>query len=184
MKIGILPIGQINPTVLVEIQKGIVSVFPDTSCFIIDLLPLDENAFDKKRKQYNGNIILEELKRCGFKVNFHCLLGLIDFDIFVPEFNYVFGLADNPGKAALISLNRLKPEFYGENSNFELFMDRALKETVHEVGHTLGLMHCRNKSCVMHFSNSIFDTDVKQSLFCEQCELKAAVAINNLGLRL
>jgi len=44
-----------------------------------------------------------------------------------------------------------------------------VKEAVHEVGHTLGLAHCTNSSCVMFFSNSILDTDRKKSAFCEKC---------------
>jgi archaemetzincin len=38
------------------------------------------------------------------------------------------------GRAALISLFRLKPEFYGEPANEELFLERAVKEAVHELG--------------------------------------------------
>jgi archaemetzincin len=92
----------------------------------------------------------------------------------------VFGEASFPGKAALISLFRLKPEFYGVKDDAEVFVQRSLKEAVHEVGHTLGLNHCPRSSCVMHFSNSIFDTDTKQSLFCDDCCLKVALAINGL----
>ncbi|HVP27089.1 MAG TPA: matrixin family metalloprotease, partial [Candidatus Bathyarchaeia archaeon] len=86
--------------------------------------------------------------------------------------NYVFGEAESPGKAALISLYRLKPEFYGKKPNTELFIERSTKEAVHEIGHTLGLNHCSNPFCVMYFSNSIFETDRKQSLFCNKCYLK------------
>jgi archaemetzincin len=95
--------------------------------------------------------------------------------------NYVFGEAYAPGRVALISLWRLKPEFYGENAGSAVFMLRMLKEAVHELGHTLGLQHCPRGLCVMHFSNSIFDTDRKQSLFCGQCYLQAALAISKSG---
>jgi archaemetzincin len=49
------------------------------------------------------------------------------------------------------------------------------------LGHTLGVKHCTSSFCVMHFSNSILDTDKKQTLLCDQCYLQATLAINNLG---
>jgi archaemetzincin len=59
----------------------------------------------------------------------------------------------------------------------ELFYARAVKEAVHELAHTLGLRHCSRSSCVMHFSNSISDTDVKQRLFCNTCYLHVRTSI-------
>jgi archaemetzincin len=50
-----------------------------------------------------------------------------------------------------------------------LFRERALKEAVHELGHTYGLQHCPNLRCVMHFSNSLRDTDAKQAKWCSRC---------------
>ncbi|MGB9842483.1 MAG: matrixin family metalloprotease, partial [Candidatus Bathyarchaeales archaeon] len=85
-----------------------------------------------------------------------------------------------PGKAAIISLWRLKPEFYGDTPDMTLFSARVLKEAVHELGHTLGLRHCSRGSCVMYFSNSIIDTDRKQSLFCDQCYLHVTISIAQL----
>jgi archaemetzincin len=46
------------------------------------------------------------------------------------------------------------------------------KETLHELGHILGLEHCPNPRCVMSFSNSIYDVDRKEARFCEMCKKK------------
>jgi archaemetzincin len=48
--------------------------------------------------------------------------------------NYVFGEPNVSGSAALISLSRLRPEFYHETADNAVFMLRALKEAVHELG--------------------------------------------------
>ena len=183
MKIGILPIEQADAAILMRIKEKLARVFPDTTCAVIDeKISLREEAFDKKRNQYRSNAILSEIQGyAAKKTDLNRVLGVVDADLFVPELNFVFGEAVCPGKAALISLWRLKPEFYGDAPNMELFSARALKEAVHELGHTLGLRHCSRSSCVMHFSNSISDTDIKQSLFCDQCNLQIAICINNLG---
>jgi archaemetzincin len=183
MKIGILPIGQTDAGILMRIEKNLARVFPDTTCLAIDeKLPLREENFEKKRKQYRSNAILSQIQSyAAKKTGLNRVLGVVDADIFVPELNFVFGEAVCPGKAALISLWRLKPEFYGDAPNMELFSARTLKEAVHELGHTLGLRHCPRSSCVMHFSNSIADTDLKRNLFCDQCYLHASITINKLG---
>jgi archaemetzincin len=183
MKIGILPIGQVDATVTRRVQEKLTRVFPDTMCLVIDeRLPLSEKAFDRKRKQYRSNVILSEIQGyAAKKKDLDRVLGVVDADMFTSELNFVFGEAACPGKAALISLRRLKPEFYGAPPNVELFTERSLKEAVHELGHTLGLRHCSRSSCIMYFSNSIFDTDRKQSSFCDQCSLQVAMVINNLG---
>ena len=183
MKIGILQVGQVDPAILTSIQQGLEKTFPDTTCQIIkETLPLPERTYDKKRKQYNSSLILNAiLSSCAKMPGFHTILGVVDVDIFAAGLNYVFGEAFSPGRVALISLWRLKPQFYGDKADLAVYIARALKEAVHEVGHTLGLQHCPRGFCVMHFSNSIFDTDKKQSLFCDQCYLQAALAITNAG---
>ncbi|MGC8896428.1 MAG: archaemetzincin family Zn-dependent metalloprotease [Candidatus Bathyarchaeia archaeon] len=183
MKIGILQIGQINSDIIQRIRENLRIIFPKTKCIIItEKLPIPEEAFDKTRNQYFSGAILRKIQEYAEKEEaLNRVLGIVDIDIFVPELNFVFGEAECPGKAALISLWRLKPEFYGERPNMELFLERSTKEAVHELGHTFGLRHCSNPFCVMYFSNSIFDTDRKQSLFCNKCYLKVETVIDKLG---
>jgi archaemetzincin len=183
MKIGILPIGQMDSYVISRIQENLNMIFPRTTCTLItETLSIPEEAFNRERQQYCSDIVSSRAKsRAEKEKDLDRILGIMDADIFVPELNFVFGEAECPGKFALISLWRLRPGFYGKDPNMELFVERGTKEAVHELGHTLGLRHCSNPFCVMYFSNSIFETDRKQSLFCNKCHLKVEDAISKLG---
>jgi archaemetzincin len=97
------------------------------------------------------------------------ILGVTGVDLTAPGLNFVFGLADPRGRVAVISLARLYPEFYGQPRDPRLFKARAVKESVHELGHLLGLDHCPDPACVMAFSNSLADTDRKGPGFCRRC---------------
>jgi archaemetzincin len=183
MKLGLLRFGKIPLEVAERIQQSLMSVFPNTTRAVIEEpTPLPAAAFDEKRGQYRSSVILSEIQRyAAMRRDLDVVLGIVDADAYVAGLNFVFGEAASPGKAALISLWRLRPEFYGEPPDEGLFVERAVKEAVHEVGHTLGLRHCSRPSCVMYFSNSIVDTDRKQSLFCEQCSLRVAARIAQFG---
>ncbi len=82
-------------------------------------------------------ILFSSLKSILLLVRFSSMV--VDMDIFASGFNFVFGKADITGRRALISLQRLRQEFYGLPKNENLFQERVLKETVHELGHTYGL---------------------------------------------
>jgi len=123
------------------------------------------HAYSSKRRQYDAGKItakLRDMVRAG-----ELVLAVTDRDLYVAGLNYVFGYA--PGGVSVISLARLDQSFYGLPANRELFLERAVKEAVHEVGHLLGLGHCRHERCVMFFSNSIIDTDRKGIFPCSVC---------------
>jgi archaemetzincin len=82
---------------------------------------------------------------------------------------YVFGEAQLEGTAAIISTYRLDDTMYGLPPNPALFEQRMIKEAVHEVGHTFGLLHCRQFDCVMHSSAGVEEVDIKSRSFCPDC---------------
>jgi archaemetzincin len=97
------------------------------------------------------------------------LVGLISLDIAIPIFTFVFGRARQGAHAALVSLARLDPRFYGLPGDDGLLARRAADEVVHELGHAAGLAHCRDASCLMSFAGSVERLDVRGSLFCREC---------------
>jgi len=166
-----------NNGILNSIKDGLSKVFPRSICSVsTKAMPIPRLAYNASRRRYISTIILESIKdyaeRNRGKKAFNKILGVTDVDLYAPGLNFIFGEAELLGEAAIISLYRLRPEFYGEQSNWNLFVERAVKEAVHEIGHTLGLRHCPHPTCVMHFSLHIGMTDRKRREFCHTCRLK------------
>lgn len=129
---------------------------------LLSPVALPADAYDARRGQWRAEVLLERVREHRGKR----VLGVTDRDLYAGDLNFVFGMAQMPGRAAVISLHRLHAP------NRRLFRLRALKEAVHELGHTLGLPHCPNPACVMHFSNSLADTDRKGPIYCPACLAK------------
>lgn len=126
-----------------------------------------ERCLDPERGQYNSTLLLAQLQ--GAPGDAWRVLGVTGIDLFIPVLTYVFGEAQLPGRAAVISLHRLSPELYGLPPDEERLAGRAEKEAVHELGHTFGLVHCRQPGCVMGTSTYVEEIDLKSARFCDEC---------------
>ncbi len=169
MKITILPIGNIGREVLKQIAGTVARIF-NAEVEIAEKKAVPKSAYNVDRKQYFARDFIEIAKQeNGGKV-----LGITDVDIYAKNLNFIFGQAELKGKGCVVSIHRLRPEFYISPALDGLVVKRACKEAVHELGHTFGLQHCSNKNCVMCFSPNIKGVDSKYVYFCSACTEKFA----------
>ena len=168
MKITLKPLGNIADKTMEELKDRAGDIFHcpvEIESGFSDLA----QAYNPERKQYFSSKLLASLKKTEREER---VVGIADVDIYVPRLNFVFGEADIVSGTAIVSLCRLRQEYYGLAPDEALFLQRATKEIVHELGHTFGLRHCSDNKCVMHFSNSLADTDLKEAHFCTKCRPK------------
>lgn len=173
--IALTPIGPVPRGVLSDLAASLRPVL-DRACTVVATLETPITAFDSRRGQYLGERILAALAEVEVP-DAERVLGVIDADCYATGLNFIFGQASIHGRDAFIALPRLRPSFYGLPENNDLFRERMLKEAVHELGHTYGLKHCPDLHCVMHFSNSLHDTDVKGHSFCRRCRMRLHQAV-------
>ena len=131
-------------------------------------LPGVEFAYDAGRNQYGSIPVLEMLsRRCP--ADALKLLAVTERDLFIPVLTFVFGHAQLGGRVAVISLARLRQEFYGLAPDRDVFLERVSKEALHETGHTFGLVHCGDRNCAMSLSTNVRQIDSKRCEFCAPC---------------
>ena len=170
MKIALKPLGGVDSGVLDGLGERVGLVF---GCPVVVKTGLKDlsTAYRQSRKQYLAPELLEALVAPGRERD-ERVVGLTEVDLYAGGLNFVFGQADIVNQTAVVSLCRLRQEYYGSPPDEELFLERATKEIVHEIGHTFSLGHCPDPKCVMHFSNCLADTDYKKAGFCGKCRPK------------
>ncbi|MEO0093941.1 MAG: archaemetzincin family Zn-dependent metalloprotease [candidate division WOR-3 bacterium] len=166
--IYILPLGEIAPEILTAIKTELTNVFQVPTKILMPVAN-PSYAFEPKRCQYYSSKILKAISQYlphdGLRV-----LGITEVDLCTPVLTFVFGEALLDGVAAVISLARLRQEFYQLPANMAILINRAVKEAIHELGHTFGLVHCNDSQCVISFSPNVLSVDHKGSNFCPLCQ--------------
>lgn len=136
-----------------------LKTFLDTDARDGGYFEIPDESYNPLRKQYNPIVIAKTITALnGRDGDFR--FGIIDVDIYARGLNFIFGIAHPLRRIAIVSLYRLAGT---------KMLDRLAKEVVHEMGHLLGLSHCRNANCVMYFSNTLEDTDKKANSPCGLC---------------
>jgi archaemetzincin len=170
----LVPAGDIEESFIEKLRDAIPDSLPMTAD--VEIAPreaLPESAYDASRKQYDAGSLLNEIEgRLTVDTRVERYMAVVDVDLYAPDLSFVFGAADARSGVLIISVTRLKNEYYGLKPDDKLFLKRSVKEAVHELGHAWRLSHCPDNKCVMYFSSSLADTDRKKDRFCRECRSK------------
>ncbi|UCE67712.1 MAG: hypothetical protein JSU85_06820 [Candidatus Zixiibacteriota bacterium] len=139
-----------------RLQTGIVSRLP-------------EEAHNPRTNQYYPVPILSKLELLKGSED-EIIMALTEEDLYLPSQNFVFGQSNSVGRTAIVSLLRLRPEYYGLPEDVNLVKERLFSVALHQVGHVLGLKNCENE-CVMRIAASVNEVDKRPDGFCPNCLL-------------
>ena len=166
----LVPIGSIPPQALDWIESAAAEWFP-LPIHRRPAVAIPAGAFDVNRGQYQSVELMKILARFEAP-DAGRILGVTDVDIAIPMLSFLFGQAQFEGPVAIISLCRLHQEFYGLPAQESLLRERTVKEALHELGHTFGLVHCSDGSCAMSLSTHIEFVDSKSERYCARCGMQ------------
>ncbi|MFP9190080.1 archaemetzincin family Zn-dependent metalloprotease [Natronosalvus vescus] len=169
MLVDIVPVGSVPATVKREASAALRSVY-DCDVTVNDSQSIPNGAYDSGRNQYCAETFIQLAERVGRGEK---NIAITPHDLFYRRRNYVFGLAYLDGSGSVVSTYRLQTSSDGGFSNksaADIFEDRVRKEIVHEIGHTYGLEHCDNQRCVMNFSPTVREVDIKEEHLCGSCQ--------------
>ncbi|MGA2982238.1 MAG: archaemetzincin family Zn-dependent metalloprotease [Terriglobia bacterium] len=162
-----MPVGRVDRALLEPLAEDLTRCLRVACSIQPDGLEA-EFAFNPLRRQYHSTEILKKILQRPASEAWK-VLGVTEMDLYIPVLTFVFGEAQLADGGAVVSAHRLHQEFYGMPTDPGLLHERLLKESLHELGHTYGLRHCPDYSCVMSSSNAVERIDLKRAEFCPQC---------------
>ncbi len=126
-------------------------------------IPSVKDTLNPLRHQHSAEKTIASLKK-----NFDEFIAITANDIYIENLAFTFG--NTSGKNAVISVFRLRPEFYRQAPDEIILKNRLSKKALHEAGHILGLDNCWISGCVMTHVNSAKELDALSKNLCERCQ--------------
>ena len=173
----ISPVGELSTELMEALAAEIKRVFGfaiETGTVLEDL----SFALDQNRQQYHSTLILDQL---AANIPAYCIriLAIAQVDLFIPILTHVYGEAQLGGAACIVSTFRLNESRSAINISAK-YVERIVKEAIHELGHTFNLRHCPEHTCIMHYCRNEEDVDRKSDELCRYCKVMLEDEIKRL----
>lgn len=123
ISVAILPFGDLERTLLQRLVQDLGPL--GVHAALLPAADLPSGAYNRRRGQWRAEALLALARHAPGTQR---VLGITDVDLYVEGLNFVFGLAESPGRAALISTARLR-----DLDNEARYRERVLKEAIHEL---------------------------------------------------
>ena len=161
--IYIQPLGQVNIEIVNNIKLA-VEKFYGYKCIINPVKDFTKDILAESTVRYDASKILNKFNSQENK------LIITDKDIATRKGNInewgIFGLGNMPGSTCVISTFRLKKHVPNAK-----FLERLSKVCIHEIGHNLGIPHCKSDpTCLMNDAGGTIQQVDREKLFiCKNC---------------
>lgn len=172
VKLCIQPFGDFDTSLTKKIEKEILKCY-DVETVISSPCDLPDSAYYAPGDIYSSITLLNFLHKIN-EGHYKKIIGLTNRHIYHAKDNYpywgIFGLSDIGDTACVVSSYRIK--LY---SPADKYYSRLVNTVIHELGHSFGLEHCPDKTCVMAAWYGSWDNiDKMNNEFCADCKKKIA----------
>lgn len=176
-EILIIPLGKVMVDILNEITVALRKTY---TCYVklgrSEEPPTD--CYSDQRRQYDAEKLITMLEQRK-NPRLLAVIGVVDADIFLGEKAFVFGVNKPSSGAGLLSLTRLRPDYYGKPADIEKVMQRAVKEAIYHAALAAGIKNCPQKKCILAPGTALWRLDEKSPRFCESCRKKIEEKVLN-----
>jgi archaemetzincin len=169
--VAIQPLGAMDPALVRAVASRIERTFAvDVIVLRGRLLP--RSALYRPRMRYRGERVIHWLDAVR-PPRVTASLGLMSHDLSATKglvYDWgVMGVASPSRATGVVSTYRMERH----RAPARLVAQRACQVAVHELGHSLGLPHCRAPRCIMNDAEGgIASVDRSSGKFCRSCRMK------------